>query len=131
MPAFGDCIATAVIESMSSQVTFIGPGGEDPVTHILSIQSALVPTVGDGLYAGQLLRAKILERTAQGVDVDGIAFVPYADGHPYYFYPNRGIGASSRARKVAAAGRFRKTNRAGVRTPLGIKYASCLLYTSP
>ncbi|GAC1496099.1 MAG: hypothetical protein NVS1B6_00890 [Steroidobacteraceae bacterium] len=60
---------------------FVGPGGTDPVQHIRSFETAVMPTVGDCVYAGQLLRARIRQRTAEGVDVDGMPFAAYSE--PY------------------------------------------------
>jgi hypothetical protein len=59
--------------------TFTGPNGSDPVQHILRLQTALDPTVGDGLWAGMFLRSRIRQRTAQGRDVQGQSFAPYTE----------------------------------------------------
>lgn len=53
-------------------------------------------TVGDALYAGQRQRTRILQRTAQGVDVDGRKFAPYSENGPYYYNPNGRLSAASR-----------------------------------
>jgi len=63
----------------STLPNFTGPGGSDPVRHILGVQAAMQPTIGDCLQAGQVLRAEILERTRSGVDAEGNPFAPYSE----------------------------------------------------
>ena len=108
-----------------ASVTFTGPGGSNPVDHILHIAGALQPTAGDGLAAGQFLRSRILERTAQGQDVDHVSFTPYAENHPYYYYPS---GTGSGRQRGAAVGRLARklkgAGKTGARTRLGLKFAS-------
>lgn len=66
---------------MASIVTFSGPFGADPVARLLEIKVAVHPTVGDALWAGLYLYAKIRERTGQGIDVQGVPFAPYSEGY--------------------------------------------------
>ncbi len=75
--------------------------------------------------------------------MNGAPFAPYSTKGPYYFYPNRDSAGPTRsrsgnrslnaqqlneksrkARSTAAAGRFAKIGRIGVRTPLGIRFES-------
>ncbi len=114
-----------------STVTFTGPSGADPVTHIRYVITALTQTtLGDMLAVGQVFRSRIRQRTAAGIDASGAPFVGYSTRGPYYFYPNReaagsvrgGSDATLHARKTAAAGRHAKTDRIGTRTPYGIRY---------
>lgn len=58
--------------------TFTGPGGADPFDHLISIANGLVPTEGDLLNAGHLLRAQIRDRTFRGVDANGAPFTGYS-----------------------------------------------------
>lgn len=80
---------------MSSYPIFVGPGGADPAKHILDLAVALRPTVGDALYGGQIIRSRILQRTAQGVDADGSPFAAYSDS-----YRKRKIGLLGHADTV-------------------------------
>jgi hypothetical protein len=109
-----------------ASATFVGPNGEDPRLSInRTVQSLQTVTTGDMLYAGQLFRSKIRERTLAGTDVNGAPFAPYSIHGPYYLYPNRGSAGSNRqARATAAKNRYEKTGRVGRRTPFGIRYDS-------
>ena len=119
---------------MPEYASFKAPDGGEATTAIhRELQALITPSVGDLLYVGQVFRSRILQRTAQGVDVNGSPFAPYSTRGPYYFYPNREVGAArgakaaaatQKARATASAGRHAKTGRIGVRTPYGIRYAS-------
>ena len=119
---------------MDDNATFTGPGGQDARVAIrYEIQALTTPTVGDLLFVGQVFRSRILDRTAKGVDVNGAPFVPYSTKGPYYFYPNREMGAArgaratadtKRARATAAKSRHDKIGRIGVRTTAGIRFES-------
>lgn len=123
---------------MAANAILTGPNGQDPRTAIrMDIHAATTVTVGDLLFCGQIFRSRILARTAKGLDVNGAPFVGYSQRGPYYFYPNReagtvrfGEGSASpqikarAARRTAAANRYKKTGKLGVRTPYGIRYAS-------
>jgi hypothetical protein len=85
-----------------------------------------MPNEGDLLYAGQRQRARILERTAHGVDVDNVPFVPYSTRGPYYYKPHGRLGASvpldverrsakRMLRTIAPAMTDRQREEAGVR----------------
>ncbi len=66
---------------MASLINFTGPGGVDPTTYILNLKNLATPTAADCLLAGQFSRARIRERTAQGVDSQGVQFAPYSEGY--------------------------------------------------
>jgi len=79
---------------MSITTSFRTASGGDPVEYILSLSQGILPTEGDCLYAAQRQRTRIVERTLQGVDVDGAPFEPYSTDGPYYYYPNGRVGNS-------------------------------------
>ena len=64
-----------------SAITFTGPGGVDPMSHILHLEQLARPTTADCLLAGQYLRTRIRERTASGVDADGVSFPAYSEAY--------------------------------------------------
>lgn len=105
---------------MPSIVIFTGPNGKDPLAHIRALGAAAEPTVGDALFAGQMQRTLILDRTSRGLDSEGIPFAPYAENHPYTLYPNRGGSPAARSK---AAGRVARIT-GGKRTPFGVRYPS-------
>jgi hypothetical protein len=74
-----------------------GPGGKNPQERILQIKKDVMPTEGDALYAGQLQRSRILERTSRGIDVDGAAFAPYSTKGPFYYSPNGKLTAGAKS----------------------------------
>ncbi|MGE5568542.1 MAG: hypothetical protein ACM3S5_05830 [Rhodospirillales bacterium] len=78
---------------MPSEVNFRTTNGRDPVERVLKIRKAIEPTEGDLLYAGQRQRARILERTERGVDVDEAPFAPYSTKGPHYYNPTSGQSA--------------------------------------
>jgi hypothetical protein len=123
----------------AAAATFTAPGGEPAGTAIrYELQILTGVTIGDLLYVGHVFRARIRQRTLAGIDVNGAPFRPYSTKGPYYFYPNRDVGSTRRisgtrsltrdqirgARATAAANRFAKTARIGIRTPFGIRYES-------
>ena len=63
---------------MPETASFTGPNGLSPMDHILNIAASVRPTVGDGLYAGEIARSKIRLRTQAGVDANGQPFAPYS-----------------------------------------------------
>jgi hypothetical protein len=91
-----------------SEAIFKTPSGRSPTEYILELAAAAVPTAGDAIYAAQRQRSRILERTANGVDVDGAPFEPYSTKGPYYFYPNGRVGKNkaSVTRNKAAVSRL-------------------------
>ena len=125
---------------MPEYASFKAPGGGEATTAIhRELQALITPSVGDLLYVGQdVFLPRIINRTGQGVDVNGSPFAPYSTNGPYYFYPNGELGSTRRiagtrkytqqqiqkARATAAKGRHEATGRIGVRTPYGIRYAS-------
>ena len=109
---------------MAQLATFLGPGGQDPITVVHNLELAFVPTQGDVLLAGQILRSRIVQRTQNGVDVNGAPFTPYESTHVFYFYPDGHSGRTREQRVSQTAGRYAKTGKLGKRTPLGIRYDS-------
>lgn len=61
--------------------TFSAPGGQDPAQHFRKVMLAVETTVGDAIEAGSILVARIRERTAQGIDANGMAFPEYSAGY--------------------------------------------------
>ncbi len=47
--------------------------------HLLRLVDSARPTAAEGLYAGHLLRAIIVQRTAAGLDSEEAPFLPYTD----------------------------------------------------
>lgn len=87
-----------------SGASFKAPGGKDPTRYLLELTGKAQPTEGDAIYAAQRQRSRIIERTMQGVDVDGRPFAPYSTKGPYYYYPNGRVGNakfSSKQNKAA------------------------------
>lgn len=112
---------------MPNQATFQGVGGADPVLNITKFQKGMTVTPADCVAAGETLRARILDRTARGTDANGQPFAPYSQRGPYYFYPNRkaGVGKfTEKQRKASSARLNRKIDKAGVRTPYGLRFES-------
>jgi hypothetical protein len=60
-----------------------------------------LPTKDDVLYALERQKARILERTARGVDFEGRPFAPYSTKGPVYYTPSSGSTAFARTRKQA------------------------------
>lgn len=53
----------------------------------------------DLLFAAERQKARIIDRTAKGLDFEGKAFAPYKDtGRPYYYYAQSGGSANARIR---------------------------------
>jgi hypothetical protein len=69
---------------MASSPSFTGPGGIDAAEHILRIARDVLPTEGDCLAAGAVLRSRIRERTFAGRDSDGNQFAPYSKRYAKY-----------------------------------------------
>lgn len=96
---------------MASGWSFRTAAGKDPVERLLRVKKGVRITEGDALYAGQRQRARILERTARGVDVDEAPFPDYSTKGPYYYYPNGRVGNSrfsDKQQRDAAARLLRK-----------------------
>lgn len=110
-------------------------GDSDMVGLFSALEDSVQPTTGDLLYAGQRQRTRILDRTARGVDVDGVEFKPYSTKGPYYYYPgknakNRSGAARSFGNKIGLKGKrigqevsLSRGNVAS-RTRLGIKFSN-------
>ena len=65
----------------SLPITFTGPKGEPPEHHILRIEQAATITTEDVLYAGEILRSRIRQRTLAGLDVHGGPFIAYSPAY--------------------------------------------------
>ena len=73
-------------------------GGVTPEQMLDQISAALQPTEADKLWAGNVIKSGILERTARGVDYKGQPFAPYNDSRPFYYYPGSAMGNLLRKR---------------------------------
>lgn len=68
------------------------------------LRKKVTPTEADGLYAGNRQKARILQRTQDGRDVDGIAFVQYSTNGPYIWYPSgRAVSKVKDSRNLLSA----------------------------
>ena len=105
-------------------VTIRTSSGRDPEEYFVTLAQGIVPTVGDAMFAAEMHKARILERTGRGVDVEGMPFAPYSTEGPYYYYPSK----TAQNRKTATSRTFKKVEKAGgagaVKTGsgLGIKF---------
>lgn len=79
-----------------SEVTAKVKGGGSIESVEIKLEAALI-TEGDMLYALQRQRAKILQNTERGVDVDGKPFAPYNRTRPFYWYPAGKVGKKREA----------------------------------
>lgn len=77
--------------------------GESAADSILRLRKSIKPEAADLLYAGQRQKARIIERTESGTDVDGNTFQPYSTRGPYYYYPSGHLGTSRGALKTRKA----------------------------
>lgn len=89
--------------------------GEDPFRFVLRMGHKLRVTVGDALSMGMLLRTHVVERTQDGVDVDGNAFHPYSTNGPYYYNPSGQSGPKAGESEEAHAKREREAVKRLVR----------------
>jgi hypothetical protein len=108
-------------------------GGGDPVQLLRNVAKAAKPTAGDLLHAGNLLKTRIIDRTARGIDVNGQSFHPYSTKGPYYFYPFGKTGSKNFTvkQKVSAATRLRaKIGGTKTRSGMGLKFASYAAFKS-
>ena len=64
---------------------------------VIALKRSAAPTIEDALYIGERQRARILGRTARGVDINGRAFAPYSTAK-IYVAPNSRLGGKSRAK---------------------------------
>lgn len=79
------------------------------MTTIIALKHKTAPTIEDALYVGERQRARILDRTARGVDVNGRAFAPYST-KKIYVAPNSRLSGKSRA-KVSEKAQQNATKR--------------------
>lgn len=77
---------------MGIKVWFKTSSGEAPEQAVRKAAARWMPNESDLLYAGHRQRARILERTARGVDVNESPFAPYSTKRPYYYYPFGRVG---------------------------------------
>jgi hypothetical protein len=99
-------------------------GGGSPVARILRLRKELEPTAEDMLYAANRQKARILDRTGKGRDVEGKAFAPYSENGPYYYNPNGRLGKaqkqiSDKSQKAAARRFLNKITTKGERAKSG------------
>ena len=87
--------------------TFTAPGGGDPAAHVRQMIEAAHTTTGDMLLCGQIVRSRIVQRTAMGTDMNGAPFAPYSVRGPVYIYPNGPVGRTKEERIKQTARRFR------------------------
>ena len=79
--------------------------GGDAIRLIAEVEAALQPTDADRLWAGNVIRAGILDRTARGVDYKGDPFTPYSEKGPFYWYPaSRSASGAKRMRRRLGEG---------------------------
>lgn len=96
---------------------------------IVAIKRRVAPTMEDALYLGERQRARILDRTSRGVDVDGRAFVDYST-KKFYFSPDGRLNGSTRElvsdkkRKTAVKRLFRVISRGERKGKTGAPYVS-------
>jgi hypothetical protein len=92
------------------KVWFKSSSGETPERVVRKAAARWMSNESDLLYAGQRQRARILERTARGVDVNESPFAPYSTDRPYYYYPfgRVGRGVPTEAQKRAAQRMLKK-----------------------
>jgi hypothetical protein len=65
------------------------------------LAKALQPTSADLAWAGNVIKAGIIKRTAAGLDWQGNPFAPYSAKGPYYWYPGGGVrGVRRMAKRV-------------------------------
>ena len=107
----------------SAKLTF----GKRPAATVLDkLSAALKPTNADLLHAGNVLKSRIVERTARGVDWQNRPFAPYSTKGPYYFYPNGAVGrkGSLSSRKGSASRLQKKIGGTLTRSRVGVKFDS-------
>lgn len=78
---------------MPITTTFRTASGGNPYEHIITLKRGMVVTEGDCLYTAQRQRTRIVERTINGIDVEGRPFEPYSTNGPYYYTPGNAGGA--------------------------------------
>lgn len=64
---------------------------------IRAIKANAKPTLADALYVGERQRARILDRTGRGVDIDGRGFAGYST-KLFYYSPDRRLKGSTRSK---------------------------------
>jgi hypothetical protein len=91
---------------MPSSLTIIDGGRV--VENPRALVEAELPTKADVLYALERQKARILDRTARGVDFEERPFAPYSTKGPYYYTPSTaGKGDhADHTRRVRARDRF-------------------------
>jgi hypothetical protein len=84
-------------------ITIKTSSGADPAQVIERLKQKLRPDSQSVMYAMEMQRTRILERTQNGLDVDGRPFAPYSTKGPYYYYPNGRVGNSKFSTKQTKA----------------------------
>lgn len=78
-----------------------------PIQEVLiDLPGLLTVPAEDMRLAGEMARSAILERTAKGVSVSGVAFAPYNETTPYYYNPSRQRAAKQTGRFGTPLRRF-------------------------
>lgn len=97
--------------------------------------SAGTPTATDILFVMNRQKARILERTQRGVDINGQEFAPYNTTRPYYYYPNK--SSTAKGGRSRSATRF--TRKLGIdakidygiyKTKIGVRFNSYAAFKS-
>lgn len=98
--------------------------GRTPEQFAKDYEKAATVTEADMLYVLNRQKSRILDRTQNGLDINGTPFAPYSRRGPYYYYPGGAVGRkmADKSRKGAASRFARKVG--GVRTRVGVKFAS-------
>lgn len=94
---------------------------------IRAIKTSVRPTIADAQYVGERQRARILDRTGKGVDVDGKGFAGYSS-KLFYYSPDGRLKGSTRSkvsvkkRQAAVKRLFKKIGESGGKS--GAPYVS-------
>ena len=87
-----------------------------------NLKIAFRPTKEDMRFVLSNQKARILARTARGVDVNNVPFKPYSDKGPYYWYPNASKSMTMRGKRSSATRKAKKFR--GTSTGVGVKFDS-------
>lgn len=84
------------------------------------VKGDFMPTQQDLRAAMQAQKQRILDRTEHSVDATGRVFAPYANRHPFYWYPAKGLKNPAQTIRLV----HKRTQGTGQRTKTGIRFAS-------
>jgi len=84
------------------------------------VKGDLMPNERELRDAMQAQKQRILDRTEHSIDATGRAFAPYANKHPFYWYPQKGLKNPKATIRLV----HNRTGKTGQRTKTGIRYAS-------